>query len=85
MKFTVAWTADAQGQLAKIWLEARDKERIDQAVRQIERILTQDAENAGESRVVDIRVLIVSPLGIYFDVSPLDRQAKAWRVWRFSN
>jgi hypothetical protein len=85
MKFTVAWTADAQGHLAKIWLEANDKERIDQAVKKIERIPARDAENAGESRIVDIRILIEPPLGIHFDVSPLDCQAKVWRVWRFSN
>jgi hypothetical protein len=73
MKFTVTWTAAARSQLAEIWLNASDKERITESVRAIERLLARDVEDAGESRVVDIRILIEAPLAIYFDVRPLDR------------
>lgn len=83
MKFTVTWTSEARNQLAEIWLNSSDKKRITESVRTIERLIAHDPEDAGESRVVDIRILLEAPLAIYFDVSPLDRRVNVWRVWRW--
>ena len=82
MKFTVVWTPLARRLLAELWLNASDRSEVQQAADEIERIISSDPMNAGESRVVDIRIIIEPPLAAYFDVDPLDRRVTVWRIWR---
>lgn len=82
MKYSVVWTPSARRILAELWLSAEDKSQIQQAADAMERTLANDPLNAGESRVVNIRIIVESPLAAYFDVDPLDLRVKVWRIWR---
>ena len=82
MRFSVTWTPSARRLLAELWLSASDRNIVQQAADKIDRILADDPLNAGESRVVNIRVIIEPPLAAYFDVHPSDRRVTVWRIWR---
>ena len=72
MKYTVVWTPDAREQLAEIWLEASDRDAVTLAATKIEQSLKHDPLNTGESRVVNIRIVIEQPLALFCDVYPQD-------------
>lgn len=80
MKYTVGWTPGAKHDLARFWLGARDRISIGEASEAIERQLSTDPLNAGESRVGRFRVLIVEPLVVVYSVQPEDRLVKVVQV-----
>ena len=80
MKFTVCWTQLAENDLADIWLKSFDRAAVTDAANRIDRILEQEAANAGAIRRDGNRHLIVPPLVVTFDVSPDDRNVTVNRV-----
>ena len=84
MKFTVSWTAQAEQDLLRYWLGARDRISIDEAIVAIEHELATNPMNAGESRVGNYRVMIVEPLAVVFSVRPGDRLVKVVRITKRS-
>ena len=84
MKFTDTWTPQAEQDLVRFWLAARDRQAIDEAAEVIEKQLTTNLLSAGESRVGPIRLLIVEPLAVVFLVRPDDRLVKVIQVTRRS-
>ncbi|HEY2416213.1 MAG TPA: hypothetical protein VGI40_28490 [Pirellulaceae bacterium] len=82
MTYTVTWAEDASNDLADLWLNSRDRAEVARAADEIDRLLMADPLAAGESRVVNIRIMLESPLGVFYDVYPSDRKVIAWRVWR---
>ena len=84
MKFTVGWTRSAEHDLARCWLEARDRHAIDEAVQRIEQELSSHPLDAGESRTGAMRILIVEPIAVFFSVRPDDRLVKVVQVTRRS-
>lgn len=82
MKYTVVWRPAAERALAEIWTNAQDRNRITDAANSIDALLRADPLAVGESRVVNIRILTVLPLCIYYDVHDDDRLVAVWAVWR---
>jgi plasmid stabilization system protein ParE len=82
MKFTVVWTPTARRLVAQLWLSASDRNEVQRAADEIDRILAADPPNAGESPVSNIRIIVEPPLAAYFDVHPMDRRVTVWRIWR---
>jgi plasmid stabilization system protein ParE len=82
MRFSVLWTPTARRLLAELWLTAGKRSEVQQAAEEIDRILSEDPLNAGESRVVNIRIIVEPPLAAYFDVHPSDQRVTVWQVWR---
>lgn len=80
MKFTVVWTAKAEQDFVRFWLDARDRISIDEAVASIEDALATNPMSAGESRVGNHRVLIVEPLAVVYSVWPDDRLVKVSQI-----
>jgi len=80
--YSVRWTSTARRLLTELWLEAADRNQVQRAADEIDRILAEDPLNAGESRVSNIRILIQRPLAVYFDVYERDRRVHVWRIWR---
>jgi hypothetical protein len=81
--YKLFWEADALAELSKLWLKLKPSE-INTAIREIERKLSQGAEQAGESRSrATERILIVEPLCLYFTIEYRDRQRTAvvQHVW----
>lgn len=82
MTYTVIWRPAAERSLAEIWMNAQDRNGITDAANSIDALLRADPLGVGESRVVNIRILTVSPLCVYYDVHEEDRLAAVWAVWQ---
>ena len=82
MTFTVVWRPEAERALASIWNDAADRQAVTDAADAIDALLRTDPLEVGESRVVNTRILTVSPLSAYYDVREDDRLVAVWAVWR---
>jgi hypothetical protein len=84
MKYTVVWTPTAEHHLAELWLQSSDRNAVRSATDTIDKVLTVDAHVHGESRYETLRVLVVAPLGVDFDVDQNDCLVRVLRIWRTS-
>jgi plasmid stabilization system protein ParE len=84
MRFTVLWKPDAENKLIRLWMESADRQSVRNAADEIDRLLANDPLAEGESRSVDIRVLFVEPLAVFYAVREQDRIVEVARVWRIS-
>ena len=82
MKFTVLYKPSAEDELARIWTSAPDRNDVAVAADEIDRLLKQNPQTLGESRSGEVRVLLVPPLGVHFQVSEPDRHVWVLEVWR---
>lgn len=81
----VEWTEVALERLAAIWTRANDRAAVTAAVNRIDATLQRDPEAQGESRDEGRRILIESPLGVLFQVSPTDRVVLVLAIWRIDS
>ena len=79
MTYTVVWRPAAEEKLAALWTEADDRRAITSAANSIDTMLRADPLDAGESRVANIRILVIPPLSVYYDVHEDDRLVAVWR------
>ena len=84
MKYTVLWARPAEQELAAIWTRATDRARITSAANSIDIVLSEDAQEQGESREGTLRILFAPPLGVEFDVVEEDRIVHVLAVWSFA-
>jgi hypothetical protein len=82
MNYTVVWLKSAEGNLARLWLDARIRQDITAAADQIDLGLKRDPVNCGESRHGDVRIMFEGPLGVLFRVIDAERKVKVIHVWR---
>lgn len=69
MNYRVDWTAEAERELADLWVSADDQAAVTAAARQLERLLAIDPFMVGESRHdFDIRLGYERPLAALFRV-----------------
>jgi hypothetical protein len=80
MKWTVIYRPDAANELARIWLDAIDRQAIANAANSIDRQLAMAPLVVGESREGNSRILFESPLTVFYDVDEQDRQVTVWAV-----
>jgi mRNA-degrading endonuclease RelE of RelBE toxin-antitoxin system len=85
MKYTVIWKPSAQNELAKLWMEAKNRNRVRSAADKIDALLKIDPSSRGESRGGFSRILFVPPLAVHFTVSEPDRTVTVLAVWSFSH
>lgn len=81
MNFTIIWSEGAIDDLARVWLAATDRNAITSAAGEIDRLLSTDAHQVGESRVGNQRVAFADPLGFRFDVIVDDLRVTVGAVW----
>lgn len=84
MRFTVTWLPSADAELAQIWIDSSDRKLVTLAAKEIERQLSNDPLNIGESRGGNERIVIERPLGVLVEVLEDDRLAKVLHVWRIT-
>jgi len=84
--FSVQWAPSALRDLAEFWADADSSTRlhITKAVREIDRILENNAESAGESRDPGFRILLVAPLGVEYALHVPEKSVYVIRVWHFT-
>ena len=84
MKYTVACTAEADEQLADIWvMNVEQREAVLRAAQALDSELEHSPLEVGESREEGFRVLFAPPLGIRFRVSTADRLVVIVAFWRY--
>jgi hypothetical protein len=66
MNYIVTWTRHALRQFHDMWTTATDPDAVDAAATRIDQTLTTDAEQRGESREGDVRILFDPPLAVLF-------------------
>jgi hypothetical protein len=66
MNYTVSWTRYALRQFHDLWTTATDPDAVDAAATRIDQTLAADAEQQGESRQGDVRILFDPPLAVLF-------------------
>jgi hypothetical protein len=84
MKYTVAWLPSALKKLAELWNEGPDRPAITQAANRIDRHLLFDPLHHGEARADNLRIMVETPLAVYFTVSEPDCLVTVHAVWRWS-
>ncbi len=57
MNFTVSWSEEAESRLAQAWLSATDRHVISEVANRIDSMLQRDAQDIGESRAENRRIL----------------------------
>lgn len=83
MKYSVACTPAADGELAAIWIAAQDREAVTIAAREIDRVLADAPLTHGESRGEDLRIIFVTPLGARYLVRSEDLRVVIVQFWTF--
>ncbi len=82
MKYTVVWHPKAEEELAAIWVDAADRGLIVRAAETLDRELSVNPLEAGESRSHSLRITYSLPLGIRFEISEDDRLVTVLAVWQ---
>jgi hypothetical protein len=80
--FSVNWLPDCEQELARLRINAPDRQAVTQAAHIPER-LRLDPLDVGESRPNGRRILFASPLGVVYRVIPDDMLVQVEHVWRF--
>jgi plasmid stabilization system protein ParE len=81
MSYTVVWKPAAEEELARIWIDADDRNAVAAAAQEIDRSLKSDPHNVGESRTANFRVAFADPIGVFFSVEEEDRRVSVLAVW----
>lgn len=81
MRYTVLWTSAAEQELAAIWLGAEDRDAVTSAADSIDAMLRDEPQTRGESRYGALRIFLVEPLGVDFEIRPDDRIVSVLAVW----
>jgi hypothetical protein len=84
VKYTVVWLPRGEKKLTNMWLRASDRNAISNAVNLIDKLLSVDPMNVGESRDEPDRILHQTPLGVIFRVVDDDRLVMVIDVWRYA-
>jgi plasmid stabilization system protein ParE len=72
-KYTVTATPEAEGDLARLWMQAADRSAVSQAANAIDGLLREDASLKGSDIGIGLRQLIEPPLIVEFSVQEDDR------------
>jgi hypothetical protein len=81
VRYSVACTPAADGQLAALWITARDRASVTAAALEIEKALSVEPLAAGESREGNQRILFIGPLGVRYLVEPEDLRVVSIQFW----
>ncbi len=68
MKYTVTWKSSVKMRLADIWMTAPDRKAVTTAADAIDGLLRGSPLDQGESRSGTVRILVVLPLAVVYEV-----------------
>ena len=81
MRFTVKWSADAENELAALWMNPALRAGVTTASQALDQRLMQSAAEVGESREGRRRIAFEAPLAITFLVDQTSRIVTVTHVW----
>src|SRR5262249_13178592 len=82
MRYTVEWLPTAEDDLARLWLNASDRDIIVATADAIDAVLARDPYSQSESRPDRARIMFMLPLWVLFDVDETRQMVSVWAVWR---
>jgi mRNA-degrading endonuclease RelE of RelBE toxin-antitoxin system len=82
MNYQVDWLSGAEDKLVKIWLAARDRQYLREAIDTFEQQCAINPLNLGESRHDMFRVVFVGPLTIWIKVDPATKTVNVCAIER---
>jgi len=82
VKYTVVWKPAAEADLARIWTRAADRGAVAAAADETDRLLRYSPHEQGESRSGSVRLMLIRPLGVFYEVSEADRMVHVLAVRR---
>jgi plasmid stabilization system protein ParE len=84
VRFKVVWRQSALEDLAAIWLEEQDRERVTRAANSVERMLSDDPRSKGDEFYGDL-LLTTDRLEVTYAVEDEDRLVRVLQVrWHFT-
>jgi hypothetical protein len=79
MRYTVIWRANAQADLARIWIAAADRQAVQRAADAIDRLLATSSFARGND-LPGLWDFTLWPLNVSFEVIPGDRKVIVYEV-----
>jgi plasmid stabilization system protein ParE len=80
MSFAVTWKPDALDELARVWVDATDRDAVTAASHRVEQLLGRDPLGQGESRSGNARVMFDPPLAVVYRVNTARRRVTIFSV-----
>jgi hypothetical protein len=81
MGFTVTWRPSAVHDASELWLAARQRRTIADAINRIDVLLAADPQRVGEEFYGD-RLLVVPPIHVTYVVHLDDRRVDVEQIWQ---
>jgi hypothetical protein len=83
--FSVTWLDSALDELADVWVQSDSATRaaVDQCVLALDRRLSRDPVNEGESRAHGFRITFESPTAVLFHIDTARRIVSVVHFWTF--
>jgi hypothetical protein len=81
MKFNVVWTPNAEERLAELWMSRPQLQReITAAANEVDERLQRNPLGQGESRAGSLRIMLVEPLIVDFEIVLDDQRVEVLNV-----
>ncbi len=81
MKYGVYLTPKAEQDLALVWVNSKDRNTVTSAVNLIDELLSDMPQSVGEVCFDAVRSLVVTPLGVDYEVIEDDHIVYVLSVW----
>jgi hypothetical protein len=81
-QYTVIWWQPALDDLTTLWIDFTDREAINSATDEIDRILASAPATAGIDFHEGLRKLTIEPLEVQFSIDEADRKVTIWSTRR---
>lgn len=81
MTYTVVWGSSAEGELASLWLAAKNRDQVTAMVAVLDGLLRTTPEVLGESRSHNRRILLHGGLAVVYEIIPEDSLVRVLAVW----
>jgi hypothetical protein len=79
-RYTVVWLQSEEDRLAEIWPASNDRAQVSGASQAIDADLARDAGLKGMPVADNVRLLVVPPLAVEYEVIEADRLVRELRV-----
>ena len=83
MKWTVLYSPFAEARLARLWLNAIDRQAVSRAADLIDTALQQNPQGVGESRGTHRRIYHERPLGVVYSVIEAETRVLVLDIWQY--
>ncbi|MBI3467280.1 MAG: hypothetical protein HY000_30075 [Planctomycetes bacterium] len=83
MTYTVVWRPIAEAMLARLWIDAPNRQAVTDAADHLDAILRMPPRTIGESRTADTRIAFQGP-GVLYEIREEDQVVAVLAVWRIA-